>query len=156
MTDLSDLLRSDAVRTDVPAANKKGVLAAAAAALAGAAGADVRAVAEALSERERLGTTGFGHGVAIPHARLSGASGITGVFLRLSHPVPYAAVDDEAVDLVFAMLSPPDAGADHLKALARVSRRLRDQHFLAKLRGAGSPDALWALFTAGDQPGGSA
>lgn len=156
MIDFSDLLRPEAVRTDVSAANKKAVLAAAGAALATIADADPRAVADALAERERLGTTGFGHGVAIPHARLAGRPEIVGVFLRLAQPIAYASVDDEPVDLVFAMLSPPDAGADHLKALARVSRRLRDQPFLAKLRGAGSPDALWSLFVAGDHPGGTA
>jgi len=155
MIDFSDMLRPDAVRMDVSAANKKAVLATAASALAAVAGTDPRTVADALAERERLGTTGFGHGVAIPHARMAGSSEILGVFLRLAHPVAYAAVDDEPVDLVFAMLSPSDAGADHLKALARVSRRLRDQNFLAKLRGAGSPDALWSLFIAGDQPGGA-
>ncbi len=150
MIDFSDLLRPEAVRTDVSAANKKAVLAAAGAALATIADADPRAVSDALAERERLGTTGFGHGVAIPHARLAGRPEIVGVFLRLAQPIAYASVDDEPVDLVFAMLSPPDAGADHLKALARVSRRLRDRSFAEKLRGAGSRDALYALLAAAE------
>jgi len=147
MTDLSDLLQPDAVLTAVPASGRKAALAAAGAALARATGTDPRAVVDALAERERLGTTGFGHGVAIPHGRAAGIPAIAGALLRLARPVGWDAVDGEPVDLMFAMLSPTDAGAAHLKALARVSRALRDQAFLAKLRGAGSPDALWALVT---------
>jgi len=147
MHDFSDLLRPEAVYKDVPASHKKalfGQLATAADAL----GIDGRLVAERLAAREKIGSTGFGGGVAIPHARLAGLPGVTGVFMRLAHPIEFGAVDDLPVDLVFMLLSPSDAGADHLKALARVSRRMRDKPFLAKLRGAGSPDALYALFTA--------
>ena len=147
MTDLSDLLRPEAVATDLLAANKKALLAAMAGMVAREAGVEPRLVADRLADRERLGTTGFGHGVAIPHARMEGLPGIVGAFGRLAQPVEYAAVDDLPVDLVFVLLSPVDAGADHLKALARVSRALRDARFLAKLRGAGSRDALFALFT---------
>ena len=106
------------------------------------------AIADRLLDRERLGSTGFGHGVALPHARVDGLPGIMGAFGRLAEPVEYGAVDDLPVDLVFVLLSPVDAGADHLKALARVSRSLREARFLAKLLGAGSRDALFALFTA--------
>ncbi|WP_203309085.1 MULTISPECIES: PTS sugar transporter subunit IIA [Sphingomonas] len=147
MSDFSDLLRPDAVHTDVAVANKKTLFAQLASA-AGALGLDARLVAERLAAREKLGSTGFGGGVAIPHARLPDLDAVTGVFLRLPQPIEFDAVDDLPVDLVFLLLSPEDAGADHLKALARVSRRLRDRAFLAKLRGAGSPDALYALFTA--------
>ncbi len=147
MTDFSDLLRPDAVFKDVAVANKKTLFAQLAAA-AEAQGMDARLVAERLTAREKLGSTGFGGGVAIPHARLDGLDAVTGVFMRLAHPIEFDAVDDLPVDLVFLLLSPVDAGAEHLKALARVSRRLRDRAFLAKLRGAGSPDALYALFTA--------
>ena len=132
MNDFSDLLRPDGVLTGVTAANKKALFQQLAAAAASVLGTDPRQVAERLALREKLGSTGFGGGVAIPHAKLDGVD----------------AVDDLPVDLVFMLLSPVDAGAEHLKALARVSRRLRDRGFLAKLRGAGSPDALYALFTA--------
>ncbi len=147
MSDFSDLLRPDAVYTDVAVANKKTLFAQLAAA-AEALGIDPRSVAERLAAREKLGSTGFGGGVAIPHARLPGLDAVTGVFMRLAQPIEFDAVDDLPVDLIFLLLSPEDAGAEHLKALARVSRPLRDRTFLSKLRGAGSPDALYALFTA--------
>lgn len=147
MTDLSDLLRPDAVLFDINVLGKKPLLAQLAAALARQTGAEARAIAELLNDRERLGSTGFGSGVALPHAKLEGLAQVTVVFARLAQPVDYQALDGAPVDLVMALLSPASAGADHLKALARVSRRLRDRAFLAKLRGAGSPDALYALFT---------
>jgi len=147
MQDLSDLLRPEAVYKDVAVAHKKGLFAQLAAAT-DALGLDGRLVAERLVAREKIGSTGFGGGVAIPHARLPDLSAVTGVFMRLAQPIEFDAVDDLPVDLVFMLVSPVDAGAEHLKALARVSRRLRDRTFLTKLRGAGSPDALYALFTA--------
>ena len=145
MTDLSDLLRPEAVLTGVAAGTKKAVLAAVAGAMAGFVAGEARDIGERLAAREKLGSTGFGYGVAIPHARQPGLTTVTGAFMRLSQPVEFGAVDDLPVDLVFALLSPVEAGADHLKALARVSRRLRDRLFLAKLRGAASRDALYAL-----------
>ena len=146
MTDLSDLLRADAVLNDVPAANKKALIQHLAPVAAGLFGVDAREVADRLTAREKLGSTGFGGGVAIPHAKVAKIDSVSGIFVRLAHGIDFGAVDDMPVDLVFLMLSPVDAGADHLKALARVSRRLRDRDFLAKLRGAGSPDAIYALF----------
>lgn len=148
MTDFSDMLRPDAVQTGVIAATKKAVFQHIATIAAEIVDADAKAIAERLTTREKLGSTGFGGGVAIPHAKLEGLAQVTGVFVRLAQPVDFQAVDDLPVDLVFMLLSPTDAGAVHLKALARVSRRLRDKPFLEKLRGAGSPDALYALFTA--------
>ena len=146
MTDLSDLLRPEAIVTGVAATSKKTALALIGAAAAPLVRADARLIGERLAAREKLGSTGFGDGVAIPHARLPDLAEVSGVFLRLAHPIDFGAVDDLPVDLVFALFSPVNAGADHLKALARVSRRLRDRPFLAKLRGAGSGDALYALF----------
>ncbi len=145
MTDLSDLLRPDAVLTGVAAATKKAVLAAVSHAAATLIAGDARDIVERLAAREKVGSTGFGAGVAIPHARLPGLDAVTGLFMRLAQPVVFGAVDDLPVDLVFALLSPSEAGAEHLKALARVSRRMRDRALLAKLRGAGSRDALYAL-----------
>jgi PTS system nitrogen regulatory IIA component len=113
-------------------------------------GCDPQMVVERLTERERLGSTGFGGGVAIPHGKIDGLSHVVGMFAHLEKPVDAKAIDDLPVDLVFCLLSPPDAGTEHLKALAQVSRWLRDRAFVAKLRGAGSADAIYALFAATD------
>ena len=147
VSDLSDLLTPATVLTGLPAANKKALFQQVAATLAAAHGLDARAVADCLATREKLGSTGFGAGVAIPHGKLPGLARVTGLFARLAQPIDFQAVDDLPVDLVFVLLSPADAGADHLKALARISRALRDTGTLAKLRGAGSTDALFALLT---------
>ncbi|MEI5688057.1 MULTISPECIES: PTS sugar transporter subunit IIA [Sphingomonas] len=147
MHDFSDLLRPEAVYEGIAAAHKKALFAQLALA-AETLGFDGKLTAERLAAREKIGSTGFGGGVAIPHARLPGLGAVSGIFMRMAQPIEFDAVDTLPVDLVFTLLSPVDAGAEHLKALARVSRRLRDRTFLAKLRGAGSPDALYALFTA--------
>lgn len=107
-------------------------------------------VVDRLTERERLGSTGFGGGVAIPHGKIDGLSHVVGMFFQLAEPVDVKAIDDLPVDLIFCLLSPPDAGSEHLKALAQVSRWLRDRAFVAKLRGAGSADAIYALFSASE------
>jgi len=106
-----------------------------------------RQIFDALLERERLGSTGVGNGIAIPHAKLAGLKRLHGLFARLESPVDFDAVDEQPVDLVFLLLAPESAGADHLKALARVSRLLRDRHVCEKLRGAEHPDAIYALLT---------
>lgn len=107
-------------------------------------------VVDRLTERERLGSTGFGGGVAIPHGKIDGLDRVVGLFVQLAQPVDVKAIDDLPVDLIFCLLSPPDAGSEHLKALAQVSRWLRDRAFVAKLRGAGSADAIFALFAASE------
>lgn len=150
MTDFSDLLLPQTVAQGVTLPGKKALLQHVATIGATAYGLDAKAVLTALTDRERVGSTGFGGGIAIPHGRLDGLSHPVGVFVRLAEPIDFQSVDDLPVDLVFMMLSAPDAGAEHLKSLARVSRRLRDRSFVAKLRGAGSPDALYALWTAED------
>ncbi|UYY57335.1 PTS IIA-like nitrogen regulatory protein PtsN [Sphingomonas sp. S2-65] len=147
MTELSDLLTPEAVLAGVGTANKKTLFQHLGSAAARAYGLDPRDVTERLLDREKLGSTGFGGGIAIPHARLAGLPRVSGIFARLQQPVDFGAVDELPVDLVFMLLSPAGAGAEHLKALASVSRRLRDRTFAAKLRGAGSPDALYALLT---------
>ena len=106
-----------------------------------------RQIFDALLERERLGSTGVGNGIAIPHAKLPGLARLQGLFVRLEPPVDFDAVDEQPVDLVFLLLAPEAAGADHLKALARVSRLLRDRQVCEKLRGAEHPDAIYALLT---------
>jgi PTS system nitrogen regulatory IIA component len=145
MTDLSDLLAPEAVLSGVSAASKKALFQQLGAAAARAYDFDAKLVTDRLAEREKLGSTGFGGGIAIPHAKLEGLDHVYAVFARLTQPVDFAAVDELPVDLVFMLLSPVGAGADHLKALASVSRKLRDRNFAAKLRGAGSTDALFAL-----------
>ncbi len=147
---LSDLLASDAVLASLSVPNKKSLFQQLAQLAAKSTDLDPKMVVERLVERERLGSTGFGGGVAIPHGKIDGLERVVGIFARLASPIDFAAIDDLPVDLVFLLLSPPDAGVEHLKALARVSRKLRDRTFVAKLRGAGSPDALYALFTNGD------
>ncbi len=104
-----------------------------------------RLVFETLLERERLGSTGVGNGVAIPHGKLEGLDRVVGIFAALNGPVDFDAIDDRRVDLVFLLLAPEGAGADHLRALAKVSRLLRDRNHCAKLRSAESVDALHAL-----------
>ena len=147
MIDLSDLVRPEAVAEGLAVASKKALFQQLAALATGAYGIDAKTASDGLNAREKLGSTGFGGGIAIPHARIDGIDAICGVFMRLAKPIDVEAVDDLPVDLVFAMFSPPDAGAAHLKALARVSRLLRDQAFVAKARGAGSKDALYFLLT---------
>lgn len=150
MTNLLTFLRPGAVVAALPVAGKKPLFQA----LGGLAeqiyGIDERKVVERLTERERLGSTGFGGGIAIPHGKIDGLTEVVGLFAQLAQPIDFSAVDDMPVDLVFMLLSPIDAGADHLKALAQVSRALRDKAFVAKLRGAASDDALTALLAPGD------
>jgi PTS system nitrogen regulatory IIA component len=148
MADLSDLLAPDLVATGLTAASKKSLFGQIGALAASRLGLDAKLLADALAAREKLGSTGFGGGTAIPHAKVPGVPRPTAVVTRLAQPIDYRAVDDAPVDIVVALFSAPDSGADHLKALARVARRLRDRDLVAKLRGAGSRDALWALMNA--------
>jgi PTS system nitrogen regulatory IIA component len=109
---------------------------------------DARKIFEALLERERLGSTAMGRGVAAPHARIDGLDSVKGVFFKLEKPIEFDALDDEPVDLVCALIAPENAGADHLRALARVSRTLRDPGACAKLRSCGDASSLYAVLTA--------
>jgi PTS system nitrogen regulatory IIA component len=115
--------------------------------MAGIAHVAERTIFETLLERERLGTTGVGQGIAIPHARLPGIDKIFGMFARLAEPIDFDSIDDQPVDLVFLLIAPEGAGADHLKALARVSRLLRNQTTCEKLRAAQDTAAIYALLT---------
>ncbi|HEU4969040.1 PTS sugar transporter subunit IIA [Sphingomonas sp.] len=144
--DLTEFLDGNAIVADLPVANKKGLFQALGGIAERTMGLTAKDVVDRLNERERLGTTGFGGGVAIPHGRIEGLDGIRAAFVRIEKPIDYGAIDDLPIDLAFMLLSPADAGADHLKALAQVSRRLRDRTFVANLRGAVTPDAIYALF----------
>ncbi len=150
MDDLSDILSPQAVHAAIVVPNKKALFQQLAGIASKLVDADARVIIDRLVERERLGSTGFGGGIAIPHGKIEGLDRVVGLFARLGSPIDFAAIDDLPVDLVFLLLSPVDAGVEHLKALARVSRRLRDKPFVAKLRGAGSDDALYALFASGE------
>jgi PTS system nitrogen regulatory IIA component len=143
--DIGDLLERQAILPRVNATSKRhalGVMAETAARLYGVKAADVT---EALSKREQKGSTGVGFGVALPHGRIKGLARPRGVFARLETPIAFGAVDDQPVDLIFALLTPLDGEADHLRALARVSRALRRAKVREQLRQARTQDALHAL-----------
>jgi PTS system nitrogen regulatory IIA component len=144
---ISDLLVPEAVIPSLKAQNKKQLLQELAARAAIQTRLPEKRILETLTERERLGTTGVGAGIAIPHGRMAGATSITGVFARLESGIDYEAVDSQPVDLVFMLLAPENAGADHLKALARVSRLLRNQQAVEKLRAARTAEAIYAILT---------
>ena len=144
---ISELLKPTAVIASLKVQGKKNLLQELAARAAQVAKLPERKIFETLTERERLGTTGVGQGIAIPHGRLGDVSEIVGVFAQLETPIDYDAVDNQPVDLVFMLLAPEGAGADHLKALARVSRLLRNQNATEKLRAAKSAEALYAILT---------
>ena len=143
---LGDMMSAGAVATSLSVTTKKALFQHFAQVAEREYGLDAHEVTERLTERERLGSTGFGKGIAIPHGKIEGLGHIVAMFARLTQPVDFEAIDELPVDLVFCLLSPPDAGAEHLRALAQVSRWLRDPGFVAKLRGAGSDDAVYALF----------
>jgi PTS system nitrogen regulatory IIA component len=145
--EIRDLLRPEAVVAGLKAANKKQALQELARHAAAVTGANERKVFDTILERERLGTTGVGSGIAIPHGKLPELTRLYGVFARLERPIDFDAIDEQPVDLVFLLLAPESAGADHLKALARVSRLLRDSAMCEKLRGAKTADGLYLLLT---------
>ncbi|MCW2245302.1 PTS system nitrogen regulatory IIA component [Azospirillum fermentarium] len=142
-----DLITPHAIIATLRAGSKKQALQEMARRAADLTGQHERAVFDVLLERERLGTTGVGHGIAIPHGKLPGLERVHGVFARLERPIDFDAIDEQPVDLIFMLLAPEQAGADHLKALARVSRLLRDAAVCEKLRGSESADAIYALLT---------
>lgn len=145
--EIHDLLNEQGVVASLKVTSKKHALQELAARAAAITGVPERTIFEVLLERERLGTTGVGQGIAIPHGKLKELKRLYGVFARLDQPIDFDSIDDEPVDLVFLLLAPESAGADHLKALARVSRLLRDQSVCAKLRGADNASAMYALLT---------
>jgi nitrogen PTS system EIIA component len=145
--EITDILSEKGVIAHLKAGSKKQALQELARYAADIAELDERTVFDALLERERLGTTGVGLGIAIPHAKLANIDRLYALFARLDHPVDFDAIDEQPVDLMFLLLAPEAAGADHLKALARVSRLLRNQTFCEKLRGADSAEAIYALLS---------
>jgi PTS system nitrogen regulatory IIA component len=142
---IGELLDRNAIALRVSAANKRQLLAVVAEIAARNIGIDATVILDALAEREHAGSTGVGHGVAAPHARLEGLKRMRGVFLRMEQPVDFESVDDQPVDLIFALFAPVDAGSEHLRALARVSRLLRQADLRQQLRQARTADAIHAL-----------
>jgi PTS system nitrogen regulatory IIA component len=145
--ELSSILNMQAVKTLSATTSKKRLLHEVAEVAAHAYGLNAGSVCEALQERESLGPTGVGQGIALPHARISGLDGVHGVFIRIEKPLDFDSVDRQPVDLVFALLAPLDAGVEHLKALAMVSRTMRDPALCAKLRANGDAATLHTLLT---------
>ena len=149
---LSQFLDFDAIKPAMAASSKRGLFGMLAQVAGPRLGIDPAVIAAALAEREKLGSTGFGGGVAIPHGKLIGLTRIYALVARLPDAIDYKAIDGAPVDLVFLLLSPPDAGAEHLKALAAVSRAIRHGPTCEKLRGAKSRDALAAVLMGVDEP----
>ena len=144
---LADIIDARAILPGVKAQNKKQLLQELSQSLSSLVAIDARVIFDSLLQREKLGSTGLGQGIAIPHGRLPSITRVYGVFARLVNPIPFESVDGEPVDLVFALISPEHAGADHLTALARVSRLFRDSATLKKLRGTENTDGIYAILT---------
>jgi PTS system nitrogen regulatory IIA component len=149
---LGDLLERSAIAPRVTAPGKRQVLSTIAEIAARSFGLKSADVLDALLEREAVASTGVGHGVAVPHARIAGLTRLRGVFVRLEQPVAFGAVDDRPVDLIFALFAPPEASGEHLRALARVSRLLRQSDIREQLRQAHGVDAIRALLVEEAKP----
>jgi nitrogen PTS system EIIA component len=150
--ELSKLLTPTAVRVLGQLTSKKRLFQELGEIAAQAHGLSAALAIDGLQERETLGPTGVGHGIALPHARLEDLKGIIGVFVRLEKPLDYDSVDRQPVDLVFGLFAPKDSGVDHLKALALVSRTMRDPNVVAKLRANSDPAKLHAILTESRAP----
>jgi PTS system nitrogen regulatory IIA component len=144
---LADFLPRSAILASIRASSKKQLLLEIAERAAPLAGLDARAVFDSLLQRERLGSTGIGNGIAIPHGKFETLARLCGFFVRLDKPIDFDAVDGQPVDMLFVLLAPEHAGADHLKALSRVARALRNQPVMAQLRATRDPDVLHAILT---------
>ena len=149
---IGDLLDRNAISMRVSAANKRQALAVVAEIAARNLGLDAGVILDALTERELHASTGVGHGVAVPHARMEGLERMRGVFVRLEQPVDFDSVDDQPVDLIFALFAPTEAGTEHLRALARVSRLLRQPELREQLRKVRTADAMHALLVQDNGP----
>lgn len=145
--DLTDLIEASAVMPALKANSKKQLLQLLAEKATKATGIPEREIFDTILQRERLGSTGVGNGIAIPHGKLAGVRQITGVFARLENPVDFEALDDQPVDLVFLLLAPEGAGADHLKALSRIARVLRNADTVAKIRGTKDAAAIHSFLS---------
>ena len=147
MSQIASLLPTGNILLDLDAGSKARLFEAVGALFETSQGLSKKVVVDSLQAREKLGSTGLGHGIAIPHGKIPTLTRVYGLFARLASPVEFDAVDNEPVDLVFLLLAPEHAGADHLKALARISRLLRDHEVVAKLRGTDTAEGLFAILT---------
>jgi PTS system nitrogen regulatory IIA component len=145
--DLADLITPEAIYPSLKAKTKKQALQELAQRAAALTGVDAREIFDTLLQREHLGSTGIGRGIAIPHGRVAALRNIVSVFARLEEPIDFDALDSEPVDLIFLLLAPEHAGADHLKALARISRLLREPSSIEKLRASKDRAALYSVLT---------
>jgi len=145
--EIADILRPDGVIANLRAANKRQALQELAKRAAQLTGKHERAVFDVLLERERLGSTGIGHGTAVPHGRMPDLERIHGLFARLEKPIDFDSLDGQPVDLLFGLIAPESAGADHLKALASIARLMRNPAMVAKIRATREASALYALLT---------
>lgn len=146
--ELSDILSTGSVIASAKVASKRQLLQLLADKVADKVGVEPHLIFETLVAREKLGSTGLGNGIAIPHGKLEGLSGVTAVFARLEQPVDFDAVDDQPVDLAIMLLAPAGSGADHLKALARVARLLRTENVVEQLRASRDNSKLYEVLTA--------
>ncbi len=142
---LTDLVAPQAIIPALKVNNKKQALQEIAAKAAESTGRSEREIFDVLMQREKLGSTAVGNGIAIPHGKLAKIDRIYGVFARLERPIDFEALDGQPVDLIFVLLAPETAGADHLKALAKIARMLRDTDLANKLRDARDPEAIYAV-----------
>ena len=142
---ISDILLADAIFAEVKANNKRQFLQELAEKASKITQIDKRVLAEAIIERENLGSTGYGRGTAFPHARVENAKSVHAIFARLSSPIDFNAVDSKPVDLVFMLISPENNGADHLTALATLSRILKNDEICEKLRKAKSKEEIYSI-----------
>lgn len=145
--ELVELLDPQGIVPNLKAKSKKQALRELSERAAEICGMDSQLILDALLERERLGSTGVGQGVALPHAKLEDIDRLFGIFARLDQPIDFDSIDERPVDLIFLLIAPEDAGAEHLRALARISRLLRNTEFCSKLRGSNHDAALFALLT---------
>jgi len=145
--ELSTIIRPAAVKVLANVSSKKRLFQDLGDIVASAYGMDAEAAFGALQDRESLGPTGVGHGVALPHARIEGLEEVVGAFVRIEKPLDFDAVDRQPVDLIFALFAPDGSGVDHLKALALVSRTMRDSGVCSKLRANDDPDTLHTILT---------
>ena len=142
---LSDFISPDSVIASLRAKTKKQLLQELSARAARLTGLQERDIFDVLLQRERLGSTGLGHGIAIPHGRMPGIDRLVGLFARTEKPIDFEALDGQPVDIIFVLIAPEGAGADHLKALARVARVLRNQSVLEQVRQIRDPSAIYAV-----------
>jgi nitrogen PTS system EIIA component len=144
---LTDILSRDAIIPVLRVSNKKQLLEAISEKASKLTALPARAIFDLLLQRERLGSTGLGNGIAVPHCKVEGLDHLIGIYARLEKPIDFEVVDGEPVDLIFVILAPEGAGADHLKGLSKVARVLRDQATSAKLRKITDADGIFALLT---------